>query len=297
MAKIFSICLHRVSDEYSPAYPPMPVRVFEKLMIYLKKRNGFLSLEDLNNVEKREKGGILLTFDDAYHDFYQNAYPILKKLDIPVVLNVITSCAETGGSFWTQRLNNLVEAFFKEGRVAELNEMSFCNYQSVVIRNEIEKTALNIFKILLDDSKKDAAIKEMTDKLGYSPADTRMMNWDEIREVYQHGVVIGSHTHKHKNLTLIQKEFLIEELNDSADLIEKNIGRKPEVIAFPNGIYNQETLEVSSSLNYRYAMTVDNSSFSYEPDQKDISVIPRIIVYNQTFLKNWFKLRYYFAFK
>lgn len=296
MAKIFSICLHRVSDEHSPAYPPMPVGVFERLMVYLKKRHGFLSLADLHDPEKIKKGGILLTFDDAYYDFYQHAFPVLKKLEIPVILNVITSCAETGESFWTQRLNKLVEAFYRDNRIRELSELSFYG-KPVPEKASQEETALSIFRALLDGRQKDAAIAEMVEKLGYTPEYTRMMDWNEIREVSEHGVIIGSHTHQHKNLTLIQEQALLYELIHSAALIEQNIGQKPDIIAFPNGQHNEHTLAASSETHYKYALTVNNTSFSIVKDQNDIFVIPRINVYNRTFLKNWLKLKYYFIFK
>ncbi len=296
MTKVFSICLHRVSDEDSPAYPPMPVHVFERLMIYLQKRYGFLSLADLHNTSKTKKGGILLTFDDAYYDFYKNAFPILKKLQIPVILNVITSCAETGQSFWTQRLNKLVEAFYREGRMEELSHLEFYG-KPVSPRETIENTALSIFRTLLDDTKKDAAIKEMEEKLGHIPEYTRMMNWSEIIEVQKQGVIIGSHTHQHKNLTLIKEQALLDELNNSATLIAQNIGITPNIIAFPNGQHNEHTLDISSTVNYKYALTVDNASFTFEPNHNGMFVIPRINVYNKTFLKNWIKLKYYFIFK
>lgn len=287
--------MHRVSDEHSPAYPPMPVHIFERLMRYLKRRYGFLSLADLHDEAKRSKGGILLTFDDAYYDFYTNAFPILQKLDIPVILNVITSCAETGESFWTQRLNKLVEAFHKDGRIAELNSLEFYD-KHITGKETPEDIALGIFRTLLDDRKKDAAIREMVEKLGYTPDYTRMMNWTEIREVHAKGVTIGSHTHLHKNLTLIQEQLLMDELQGSSDLILQNIGTRPDIIAFPNGQYNDHTLETSSGIHYKYALTIENSSFTFT-EANGIYIIPRVNVYNKTFLKNWIKLKYYFIFK
>lgn len=296
MAKIFSICLHRVSDEYSPAYPPIPVDVFKKLIIYLKKRYGFLSLEDLNDSEKRKKGGILLTFDDAYYDFYTNAYPFLKAHNIPTILNVITSCAETGASFWTQKLNKIVEAFYRYGRSADLQRLTFLN-DSININQNIERTSLILFKILLEKPNKDSFIQEMTDLLGYTPEYTKMMNWEEINEVSKNGIIIGSHTHTHRNLTLLKKEELLEELSTSSNLFKLNLGFSPVIIAYPNGIYNQDVLDVSCQLNYKVAFTINISAYKEIYDTSHFNLIPRINVYNQSFIKNWLKLTYYFTFK
>jgi peptidoglycan/xylan/chitin deacetylase (PgdA/CDA1 family) len=46
---------------------------------------------------------ILLTFDDGYADFYQNAYPVLKTLNYPAVLFLPTGLADNPGYItWNQ---------------------------------------------------------------------------------------------------------------------------------------------------------------------------------------------------
>lgn len=292
MKKKFSICLHRVSNEVSPAYPPIPVSVFERLMKYIQKKYGFLSLADLHD---EQKGGVLLTFDDAYLDFYENAYPILKKLGIPSVLNVITSSAETGNSFWTQQLNKLVEAFYEKGREQELSDLSFCESLDFS-KDGLEQVAIKIYLKLLDVSDKQLAIQEIENKLGYIPEYTPMMTWKEIQEVQKNGVVIGSHSHSHENLKIMSENELLEELKLSAKLIKENCHQPTNIIAYPNGQYNQSTLDYSYKCDYKYALTIENKAIAFN-EKENIHVIPRINVYNTSFWKNWLKIEYYFKFK
>lgn len=276
-----SICLHRISDEYSPAYPPIPVKVFERYIKFLKRKYGFISLNDLQN-NKTNKGGILLTFDDAYYDFYENAFPILQKYEVPAVLAVITECADTGKSFWTQELNKIIEAFFKEKRQNELSKLNFLKNHSLSF-NSVEQTALEIYKILLPIKEKNSALMELKTLLGKPVEFTKMMTWKELKEVHKAGISIASHTVNHLNLTTLNDEELKYELKQSKTKIEEELNTIISVIAYPNGEFNDKVLEFSKKMGYNFAFSVENKSFQIS--DKDFQIIPRILVYHQKFWK------------
>ena len=42
-AKYHIFCFHRVSDEYSPAYPPIPVKVFDRICRFLNRNFNILA--------------------------------------------------------------------------------------------------------------------------------------------------------------------------------------------------------------------------------------------------------------
>ena len=48
------------------------------------------------------------------------------------------------------------------------------------------------------------------------------LNWDEVRKLYEAGMLIGSHAVTHKKLTELNDEELKRELADSKELIERN---------------------------------------------------------------------------
>ncbi|MFL2100811.1 polysaccharide deacetylase family protein [Desemzia sp. FAM 23989] len=86
----------KVTQDYDDALPRelfTYVEDFEAQMNYLKaEQYHVLTLEEvrayLNGAEIREKS-VLLTADDTYQSFKKYAYPILKKLDFPVVSFVV----------------------------------------------------------------------------------------------------------------------------------------------------------------------------------------------------------------
>ena len=69
---------------------------FEKQIKYLLENNySFMTPEDipdfLNKSKLLKKNSVLITFDDGYNDFYENALPILKKFNVPAALFVHTN--------------------------------------------------------------------------------------------------------------------------------------------------------------------------------------------------------------
>jgi peptidoglycan/xylan/chitin deacetylase (PgdA/CDA1 family) len=77
-----------------------PLRRFAKQMAYLKKQ-GFRFYTASQLIEHyRELGSfppsaLALTFDDGWKDNYTNAFPILRRLQIPATIFIIPSCIGT----------------------------------------------------------------------------------------------------------------------------------------------------------------------------------------------------------
>src|SRR5690348_4628093 len=64
------LCLHRVSDERSICWPPLPVKVFEQLCRYWSKHYHVTTFENLQaELHAVKKPILILSFDDGYADF------------------------------------------------------------------------------------------------------------------------------------------------------------------------------------------------------------------------------------
>jgi peptidoglycan/xylan/chitin deacetylase (PgdA/CDA1 family) len=63
----------------------------------------------------------------------------------------------------------------------------------------------------------------------------RSMGWDEVRYLDRHGVTIGSHTRRHFNCGVDDRERLVEEIVGSREELERALGHPVEAFAFPKG--------------------------------------------------------------
>ena len=92
---------HEVTDRKDALIPDYAVTTqqFSDQMHWLKQ-NGFhfINVDQLIKAHQGEyqlpSKPVLITVDDGYQSFYQNAYPIIKKNNIPVVLAVVGSWLE-----------------------------------------------------------------------------------------------------------------------------------------------------------------------------------------------------------
>ncbi|MGH2806369.1 MAG: polysaccharide deacetylase family protein [Actinomycetota bacterium] len=67
---------------------------FERHLEHLSTREHVVSLDDALD---DERGGVVVTFDDGYADFYTHALPLLERYRIPAVLYLATSLVDPRG--------------------------------------------------------------------------------------------------------------------------------------------------------------------------------------------------------
>ena len=111
---VLSIMYHRFEEN---KYPSTNIRMDVFLEhIAAIKNNGFEfynpNLFNEQFSEPKDNKKILLTIDDAFLSFYENAWPILKKNKIPFILFVSTEpIGKKGYMSWEQTLLILVSPF------------------------------------------------------------------------------------------------------------------------------------------------------------------------------------------
>ncbi len=70
------------------------------------------------------------------------------------------------------------------------------------------------------------------------------MSWDQIRELLNHGVRIGSQTRSHPHMHRLSIKQQNDEIEYSNKRFLDEIGFKPILFAYPYGEYNLETIEI-----------------------------------------------------
>ena len=84
------------------------------------------------------------------------------------------------------------------------------------------------------------------------------MTWEQVIEMQQAGMDIGSHGHSHEILSHLSVEEQREELTLSKKVIEDHIKVPVEALAYPVGgknTYSPETCKIAKECGYKVAFT------------------------------------------
>ena len=144
---LISLMYHRFEEN---KYPSTNIRIddFKKHIKILQENNiRFINPKNFENEIKfnKKQRKILLTIDDGFSSFYQNAWPLLKKDKIPFILFVST---REVGAFnymtWDQIREISKEDFVEIGNHSHTHEYLVDESKDLIL-NDIKKS-ISIFK-------------------------------------------------------------------------------------------------------------------------------------------------------
>ena len=144
---IISLMYHRFEEN---KYPSTNIKIddFKKhLKIIEENKIEFINPKDFKNAlqNKKLQRKILLTIDDGFLSFYENAWPILKEKKIPFILFVST---REVGAFnymtWDQIKEISKEDFVEIGNHSHTHEY-LADESNKLIKDDIAKS-ISIFK-------------------------------------------------------------------------------------------------------------------------------------------------------
>lgn len=81
------------------------------------------------------------------------------------------------------------------------------------------------------------------------------MGWEQLKELQEEGMVIGSHGMTHRILTTLKDRDLDYELKDSKQLLEDRLGCSIDYLSIPRGFYNKRILEKARKIGYKAIFT------------------------------------------
>lgn len=144
---IITIMYHRFEEN---KYPSTNIRIKDfKEHISLIKKDGIKFVnpsnfeKELNNNKNERK--ILITIDDGYQSFYDNAWPILKENKIPFILFVSTREVGKKGYMSWKNIREIEKYDFVEiGNHSHTHDY-LIDFEEQIIKNDLV-TSINIFK-------------------------------------------------------------------------------------------------------------------------------------------------------
>lgn len=197
---------------------------------------------------------VVITFDDAYNDFEEFAWPILKQYRIPVTLFVATAYPDHPERFfWWDRIFDAIQT-------TEMTELNIgtgrISLTTDTERNQAYKLLRNHIKTIPNET----AMKEVEricTELGVSPHANSVLGWDALRSLAREGVTLGAHTQTHPIMNSITPDDLHKETTGSREDLLRETGSVPEIFAYPSGIYNQDAVKAVEQAGFALAFTTE----------------------------------------
>lgn len=77
------------------------------------------------------------------------------------------------------------------------------------------------------------------------------MGWEELKELRDCGITIGSHGLNHQLLTNLKDKTINQELADSKEILERNLKINIEYFSVPRGFYDQNIIRLAKGAGYK----------------------------------------------
>lgn len=264
---------------------------FNKQIYFLINNFNIVSLEhifsDKSFINKKvnKKPICVLTFDDGWKDFYENAYPIFKKHGVCATVFLPTDFIGTSNMFWTDKLAIILNCSKHKKRLVKDLIHSTNKYVDIIqsMKGSVAEITSNAIEILkpLPTEDIETIVNELASKwhVKYKITTEAFLSWDEIKEMYNSGLIyFGSHTKSHRILTTISDQEIREELDQSRmKLINENVVETSFIpFAYPNGNYNDRIAKMVREAGYSLAVTTKKGWNSVNDDCGDSYQLKRV---------------------
>ena len=283
---------HRVRDNDAADNVGLSISVdnFNNQIKYFARYCNVVSLDFM--VKKIREGkslspnDVAITFDDGYNDNYANAYPVLKKYNVPATIFLTTGYIGTNRLLWWDKLIFIL-SHIKQEEVQNIPLKDEILPKS--IKHKICECVKNFngkeISLLINElksigrSKREWILKYLEDnygdKTGLRFIPRTFLSWDEIKEMANNGISFGSHTHTHSILTEISHEEIRKELTISKQIIEEGISKQISAFAYPDGCLNEEIRNIVKQSGYGFAVQTFRNN---ENNKIDLFSIPRKMI-------------------
>jgi peptidoglycan/xylan/chitin deacetylase (PgdA/CDA1 family) len=194
-----------------------------------------------------------LTFDDAYQDFTEHAWPILRRHNLPATLFVPTAFPDQPRQFWWDRLQQALLSAAPAGYIeTPPGRLPLSSPSEIAAARRKLKVHIK--------SLPHAAAMGFVDRLCASTPPTTEVNsvlgWSELRRLSEEGVTLAPHSRTHPLMTRVSTEQFQHEAIGSLHDLHREIGPQvPAVFAYPSGACDYQSADALRASGFRAAFT------------------------------------------
>lgn len=254
--RLLILCYHGVSLDDESHWRPFlymsPQQLERRLNILRDGQYAVLSLaEGLQRLYAKDlpPRSVVLTFDDGGYDFYEQAWPRLKRYGFPATVYLTTYYSDLQRPILSLICSYML---WKARAVGEVNLKEF-GIDLPVALNSAEKREEAANQLIqwangqdLTGEERDQIAANLAHRLGINYQELRskrmlqLMNLEEVKHLALEGVDFQLHTHRHR--MPLDEELFRREIRDNRAWIAKAVGGHKNHFCYPSGKYRQEFL-------------------------------------------------------
>lgn len=280
--KLLILMFHRVNDENHKFYRGMSTKAFKDLCVFVKANYSVINPSEIeDHFKKTKKSAAIISFDDGHHDIMENAFPILNELNLPFNVNIDTEILETRKPQDFVRIYDILNY----SSIEEYKNPDFMDELVQIDRDNPTQTEHKFTEILSELPLKQRRIfteqfakHAQMDETKYS----KMLSIDDLKYLIKNNVEIGSHSHRHAILTKIDSNEIQFELEHSKQILEEVTNHSIRVLAYPNGVFNDEIVSIAKNIGYNILLQTDDEINDIKENNNAVYSYKRINQYHQT---------------
>ena len=233
-AKILSVYFHNPS-----------VKLFHQIISWLHKKGyQFISIRDLDELISQQQAPAkrlaFISFDDGNKEFL-DLLPTIEKYKVPVTVFVPTNPVKEGNYWWDY---------------AGKHEQS--KYSGLPTIESFKLLPVQEFDLKLDVLREHLKLERSC------------MTVSQLKELAKHPyITIGAHTVSHPILKNCDAVRQAKELAEGQMQLNEWLQQYTVYLAYPNGDYNEQTLELADKYGYRLGFTT-------KPGQINTATVSRL---------------------
>ncbi|SFV68578.1 polysaccharide deacetylase [hydrothermal vent metagenome] len=303
MNNLTIVMYHYIRDLKNSRYPDikgLDINLFKEQINYMRRYYHIITMEEviysIDNQTKIPEKSILLTFDDAYNDHYNNVFPILDKyklqgsfytpskaitehtvLDVNKIHFILASVKDK--LIIVKDLKELVKSYQKD---YHLEDFDFY-YKKLAQASRMDTKDVIFIKRLLQ--------VELTEELRMKIVDTLFekyigmseksfsrelyMNEEQLKHLIRNGHHIGNHGYNHYWWNSLTKQEMKQELDLSIGFLQKiGVDMNNWTASYPYGSYDNQSIKMLKERGCKLAVTTEVNIATTNKNKRFI--IPRL---------------------
>lgn len=255
-------------------------------VIHLVVERGFdlVSLDEavsrIRNGAPPERPFAVFTLDDGYRNNLVHAAPVFRRHRCPYTIFVAPAIADGTCELWWQALEAMIAAADRLELAIEGETMSLDTRGDAAKQLAWERLYWPVRN--LEQHRQRSWIREACGRQGIDLAAmcrSEAMDWAELRQIAADPLcTIGAHTIHHYAVAQLPEAEARHELAHSAERIERELGRRPALLAYPYGdagSAGERDFRLAGEAGFRAAVTT-RKGMIFSGHKDHLMALPRV---------------------